>query len=159
MRLCGISLKFLFKECEKNLPVCHGLCRPGPGDWSWWEEGCRGPKSRVKQGCFVCRKACLYIFIQCIFRQLKKKKKQLSKNKAKQIFEGPENIAGPHNWADHISVRSLEGVTEGTKHVTLSQDLTPGNCVQLCSFLQQLMRNKKSLRNGTQKKIITYWIP
>ena len=91
----------------------------------------------------------------------KKKKKKLSKNKAKQItiFEGPESIACLHNWEDHISVKSLEGVTEGTKQVTFSQDLSPRKCMQLCSFLQQLMRNRESLRNGTQKKRITYWIP
>ena len=48
---------------------CHGLCRLGPADSSQWEEGCRGPKSRVKQGCFICRSACLYNFIQGSFRQ------------------------------------------------------------------------------------------
>ena len=47
---------------------CHGLCRPGPGDCSRQEEGCRGPKSQVEQGCFICRNACLYIFIQGSFQ-------------------------------------------------------------------------------------------
>ena len=40
---------------------CHILHWPGPGDCSQ-REGIRGPKSPVKQGHFICRKACLYIF-------------------------------------------------------------------------------------------------
>ena len=61
--------------------VCHGLHRPGPGDWSWWEEGRRGPESRVQQGYFICRNACLYIFNKIITQPLKRMKfHQLQQN-------------------------------------------------------------------------------
>ena len=64
-----------------GLPVCHGLPRPGPRDWSQWEEGCRGPKSRVKQGSFICRNACLSSFNKMITQPLKRMKShQLQKN-------------------------------------------------------------------------------
>ena len=58
----------LFVEFEDRT-VTIFVDRPGPGDWSRREEGSRGPKSRVKQGCFICRNACLCIFIQGSFRQ------------------------------------------------------------------------------------------
>ena len=47
----------------------HSLCRPGPRDWSGREEGSRQGTHISKQGCFICRNACLCIFIQGSFRQ------------------------------------------------------------------------------------------
>ena len=48
------------------LVLCYGFYRPGPGDWSWLKEGRGGPKSWVKQGCFICGSLCLYIFISSV---------------------------------------------------------------------------------------------
>ena len=55
----------------------------------WWIEGCGGPKSRVKQGCFISGSVCLYIVIQGSFRQ----KIKLSKNtKTRLISTGTKEI-------------------------------------------------------------------
>ena len=69
------------RSLEKGMATCHGLHRLGPGDGSGWEEGCRGPKSWVKQGYFICRNACLYIFNKMITQPLKRMKfHQLQQN-------------------------------------------------------------------------------
>ena len=68
--------------------------------------------------------------------------KNMEKNKAKQItvLKRPESIPYPeeegHNWIDYLQVKghwreSLKGIQADA----LSHDLSPENCVQLCSFL------------------------
>jgi len=80
------TLVFPFKKkksylIKKKILACHGLCRLGPGHWSRWEEGHRGPKSWVKQWYFICRNACLYIFNKMITQPLKRMKfHQLQQN-------------------------------------------------------------------------------
>ena len=73
--------------------MCHGLPRPGPGDWSQQEEGCRGPKSRVKRVLYLQK----HVFIISSYKAALGSKKKLRKNKAKQIaiFKGPESIPYP----------------------------------------------------------------
>ena len=44
------------------------------------KEGCGGPKSQVKQGYFICRNACLYIFKKMITQPLRMKFHQLQEN-------------------------------------------------------------------------------
>ena len=98
---------------KPNTGVCHGLRRLGPGDWSWWEEECRGPKSQVKQGCFICRNICLYIVNKMITQPLKRMKFHKSfKYKVTEESHWRESKQGPF--------------------FTI---LSPENCVQLCWFL------------------------
>ena len=68
--------------------------------------------------------------------------KKLRKNKAKQItiLKGPESIPYPeeegHNWIDYLQVKGhWRESLNGFQADALSHDLSPENCVQLCSFL------------------------
>ena len=69
-------------------------------------------------------------------------KKKLRKNKAKQItiLKGPESIPYPeeegHNWTDYLQIKGhWRESLKGFQADALSHDLSPENCMQLCSFL------------------------
>ena len=60
--------KILKGDIHRNTSIfliCYGLYRLRPGtrvNEKKAKEGCGGPKSQVKQGYFIFRNACLYIF-------------------------------------------------------------------------------------------------
>ena len=88
--LLASVLTITLSACQRRSPGpcsranCHSLRRPEPRDWSRQEEGCRGPKSWAKKGCFICRNACfnkIHIFNKMITEPLKRMKfHQLQQN-------------------------------------------------------------------------------
>ena len=95
--------------------ACQG-CTPGPlfgrhllwslHTWTWGQEsmkrkrrkeGRRGPKSRVKQGCFNHGGVCLYIVMQGSFRQKVRLSKNTKTRHITTVTRGITTVTGPED--------------------------------------------------------------
>ena len=126
--------------------ICYGLYRPGPGDWSRWKEG--EEKKDVGHPNLEWNKRTLFaetrVYISSIKWLLSHYKEW--------------NFASCNKMDSLIHTRSLKRVTEGSHWKESKQVPFPMISVlrtawsSARSCFPELIRNRESLRNGTQRK-------